>query len=160
MTGTPPIAAAIAAIVLIAAIHLHAGQPAKPTEAGERARFVGLWKGFTVEGAGERPDRGPVQLELIITERTIHGIQIKGDEREDHGQGQYTLELGENPRQLDASQTNERGRVRAYVGIYELEGDTLKWCVSPQKVRPTTFETRKGQFLLILKRDPAGPPRQ
>ena len=39
-----------------------------------------------------------------------------------------------------------------YVGIYTHEGDTLKWCVSPQQARPQTFETKKGQFLLILKR--------
>jgi hypothetical protein len=57
------------------------------------------------------------------------------------------------PGRLDAAQANERGRKRAYVGIYTLEGDTLKWCVSPQKTRPETFETKKGQFLLILKRD-------
>jgi hypothetical protein len=39
-----------------------------------------------------------------------------------------------------------------FIGIYTLEADLLKWCVSPQKVRPQTFETKKGQFLLILKR--------
>ena len=56
-----------------------------------------------------------------------------------------------NPRVLDASQTNARGRKDGWVGIYSLEGDTLKWCVS-KKTRPATFETVKGQFLLILKR--------
>jgi len=63
-------------------------EPAQtPDEQAERARFVGVWRGFTVEGKGETPDRGPVKLELTITER------------------------------------------------------------------PETFETKKGQFLLILKKD-------
>jgi len=70
----------------------------------------------------------------------------------DHGEGEFTLDLSQSPKHLDAWKTNERGRKQNYVGIYTLEGDTLKWCVSPQKVRPQTLETKKGQFLLILKR--------
>lgn len=118
----------------------------------ERARFVGVWKGFAVDGKGETPDRGPVKLELTITERRIHGIEIRGDERIDHGEGEFTLNLDAEPHHLDGTQTNERGREKTYLGIYSLDGDTLRWCVSPRKERPTTFETVKGQFLLILKR--------
>lgn len=135
---------------------LHAGLArAQPSdESAERARFVGVWQGFAVHGRGERPNEGPVQLELTITEQTIRGIQIRGSDRMDHGQGEYVLRLGADPKHLDAAKTAERGRTQAYVGIYRLEGDTLYWCVSPQKQRPKTFETQKGQFLLILHRDP------
>jgi len=94
-----------------------------------------------------------VKLELTITERTMHGIEIKGDKRIDHGVGEFTLGLTADPCHLDAAKTNERGRKQAFIGIYTLEGDTLKWCVSPQKARPETFETKKGQFLVILKRE-------
>jgi uncharacterized protein (TIGR03067 family) len=111
-------------------------------EAQERQRFVGVWKGFTVEGRGENPDRGPVKLELRITEKTIKGLEFKGTNVVDHGEGEFTLDLRQSPGCLDATQTNERGRKQTYLGIYTLEGDTLKWCVSPQKVRPKTFETR------------------
>lgn len=127
------------------------GRAAAPDEAAERTRLAGLWKGFTVEGKGENPDRGPVKLELTITDRTIHGIEIKSDQRLDHGTGEYTLVLSSDPRQLDGTRTNERGRKDTWIGIYKLEGDTLKWCVA-RRDRPTTFETKKGQFLLILKR--------
>ncbi|MCY2954419.1 MAG: TIGR03067 domain-containing protein [Planctomycetota bacterium] len=123
------------------------------SEAAERSKLVGVWKGFTVEGKGENPDRGPVKLEITITEKTMHGIQIQDDKRIDHGEGQFTLDLSADPFQLDAAQSLQGGRKRAYIGIYQLDGDVLKWCVSPQKVRPTTFETKKGQFLLILKRE-------
>jgi uncharacterized protein (TIGR03067 family) len=133
-------------------------RPSKATEEkAERAKFVGLWKGFTVEGKGENPDRGPVRLEITVTEKTMHGIQIKEDGDIDHGVGEYTLDLAADPAWLDAAKTNARGRKQAYTGIYKLEGDTLKWCVSPQKVRPETFETKKGQFLVILKRDKTKP---
>lgn len=123
-------------------------------DADARKAMVGTWRGFAVEGKGERPDRGPVKLELTITEKSIKGIQIKPDGNIDHGEGEFTFDLGADPKVLDATKTSDR-RKASYVGIYLLEGDTLKWCVSPQKTRPRTFETSKGQFLLILKRDPA-----
>jgi uncharacterized protein (TIGR03067 family) len=135
--------------------------PNAPDEKAERARLVGVWKGYTVEGKGENPDAGPVKLELTFTERTIQGIEIREAERFDHGEGEYTLQLDTEPRRLDAAKSRGAGRKQEYIGIYRLEGDTLKWCVSPRKVRPETFETVKGQYLLILKRDkPAGPGAQ
>jgi len=123
----------------------------RPDEVQMRKQLCGTWKGFAVEGKGETPDRGPVKLELTFTEQTIHGIEIKGEQNMDHGEGQYSLDLVVAPFRLDAAKVLERGRKDAWVGIYSLEGDTLKWCVS-KKQRPTTFETVKGQFLLILKR--------
>jgi len=136
-----------------AAVSPATGPSSVPRDAAERKKLAGLWKGFTVEGKGENPDRGPVKLELTITEQTMGGIEIKGTQRVDHGQGEYTLDLTTDPPQLDASKQVGPNRRQAYIGIYRIEGDTLKWCVSPQKVRPTTFETKKGQYLIILKRD-------
>lgn len=145
------------AVAILAGWVLGAADGAKPAadEAAERAKFVGVWKGYAVEGKGENPDRGPVKLELTITETTIRGIEIKGQQRVDHGEGQFTLDLAVDPKHLDGKQVNERGRGRAYIGIYKWEGDALWWCVTPQKTRPTTFETKRGQFLLILRRDKA-----
>jgi uncharacterized protein (TIGR03067 family) len=136
-------------MIILLAVCAVAGADDKDTKA--RADLTGVWKGFAVEGKGENPDRGPVQLELTITPQAIAGIQVKGEQRIDHGQGAFTLDLAADPHVLDA--TKGGPRKQAYVGIYMLDGDTLKWCVSPQKTRPTTFETKKGQFLLILKRE-------
>lgn len=138
--------------ILIVTASSRAADAPPPADAAERAKFVGVWAGYAVNGKGENPDAGPAKLELTITETTITGIEIKNGVRVDHGQGEFTLDLTADPRHLDGRQTNARGRARNYVGIYTLEGNTLKWCVSPQKERPTTFETKKGQFLLILKR--------
>lgn len=140
-------------LVLLVSAAISATEPKAAVEGQERARLVGVWKGFTVEGKGENPDRGPVKLEMTITERVIRGIQIRDKERIDHGEGEYTLNLGASPHHLDAVKTIGQGRTQSFVGVYKLEGDTLHWCVSPQKVRPESFETKKGQFLLIFKRD-------
>jgi uncharacterized protein (TIGR03067 family) len=120
----------------------------------ERKKFVGLWKGFVVEGRGENPNRGPVKLELRITEQTIKGLQFSGTNVVDHGQGEFVLDLAQNPKILDAWKTNERGRKQNFIGIYTLEGDTLKWCVSPRKTRPTEFRSGDGGFLVIVTKQP------
>jgi uncharacterized protein (TIGR03067 family) len=127
-------------------------RPASAEDAAVRKQLVGMWKGFAVEGRGERPDRGPVKLELTITETAIKGIELKGEGTINHGEGTHAFNLKESPRWLDATKTNERGRKEEYLGIYSLEGDTLKWCVSRGKQRPTEFLTAKGSFLVILKR--------
>ncbi|MBP8260247.1 MAG: TIGR03067 domain-containing protein [Verrucomicrobia bacterium] len=127
---------------------------AEPAEAKEREKMAGVWKGFTVEGRGEQPDRGPVKLELRITEKEIAGLEFKGDKVIDHGKGAYVLDLTKSPAVLDAAKVNEFGRKQEFVGIYTLEGDTLRWCVSPRKVRPKEFRTGDGGYLLILKRQP------
>lgn len=142
-------------LLLSAAVLPVSGQDAKPApteDAAVRKQLVGLWKGFAVEGRGERPDRGPVKLEITITETVIKGIEIKGEGIINHGEGTHTFNLKESPRWLDATKTNERGRKEEYLGIYSLEDDTLKWCVTRGKQRPTQFETVKGSFLVILKR--------
>ena len=46
---------------------------------------------------------------------------------------------------------SEKGET--YLGIYKIEGDTLKWCVAvPGSERPSEFATSGSDFLLVLKR--------
>ena len=144
---TPILLAALVAVAPITAAR--AGESAPTPEL-----LSGIWEGFVVEGTGENPDRGPVKLKITIDEREMHGLQFKGETVVDHGKGTFTLAGDAQPVVLDAVQTNERGRQRQYLGICSLEGDTLKWCVSPQKTRPKEFRSGDGAFLLVLKRAP------
>ncbi|MBI5383501.1 MAG: TIGR03067 domain-containing protein [Verrucomicrobia bacterium] len=119
-------------------------------DAAARKKIVGTWRGFAVEGAGEKPDQGPVKLEVTITETEISAIK---DGKEDMGAGAYKLGLAQSPQGLEGTRTRGLGPKGPYLGIFKLEGDTLKWCVAnPRYPRPTEFKTVKGQFLLILKR--------
>ncbi len=148
---------ALACLVATAAPEVFAQEADNPTtapnEAPERAQLSGVWRGFAVEGKGEKPDQGPVKLQLTFSEKTIQGTEFKGDQTIDHGQGEYTLDLATDPRWLDGAKTLMSGRKDVWLGIYKLDGNTLHWCVAKRQ-RPTTFETVKGQFLMILKRDP------
>ena len=120
-------------------------------ERQERSRLCGVWLGFAVEGKGETPDRGPVKVELTITPEVIKGRQFQGREVIDHGEGTYQLDLSKTPHALDGTKLRAGRNKDIWLGIYSLEGDTLKWCVR-KKDRPSEFETKDKAFLLILKR--------
>jgi uncharacterized protein (TIGR03067 family) len=125
---------------------------AQEPERVAREQLVGVWVGYAVEGKGETPDRGPVKLQLTISAELIKAKEFKGDEVIDHGEGSYEINLNESPRFLDGNKkTLNPKRKEVWLGIYELKGDTLKWCVG-RRTRPAVFETKKGAFLLILKR--------
>ena len=71
------------------------------------------------------------------------------------GSGTYTMTGNAKSGTLDAAQTTGPQAGRTYMGVYEVTGDTLKWCVTGRtRTRPTTMATDKGNYLLILKRQP------
>ena len=120
-------------------------------------KLDGVWRGFTVEGKGENPDRGPVHLELTIKGNHIDAKRLDG-QRLPMTEGTYKLSPGK-PMQMDGTETTARGRTRTFLGICELMGDTLRWCVAtPRNARPTEFETKRPQFLVILKRQKQPAP--
>ncbi|MBI1833172.1 MAG: TIGR03067 domain-containing protein [Planctomycetes bacterium] len=118
----------------------------------ERAKLVGVWVGYAVKGKGENPERGGVKIELIITKDTIKGVGFKGKERVDLGIGTYQLKLDKMPFQMDGDKKLDNpNRKEIHLGIYQLDGDSLKWRVG-RKERPTEFDGKDDAFLLILKR--------
>jgi hypothetical protein len=94
-----------------------------------------------------------VKLELRITRQEIPRLKFKGTNAVDYGKGAYGLDVIKSPPVLRAAKIKPRGRKEEYLGICSPEGDTLKWCISPRKARPTELPTGDGCFLLILKND-------
>ncbi len=130
-----------------------AEEPGKQDEAVPN--LDGVWTGFTVEGKGENPNRGPVHLKLTIKGDHVDAERLDG-EKLLIPEGTYKITPGK-PMQMDGTEANPRGRARPRVGVYlgiaELSGDTLKWCVAtPSNPRPTEFATKRPSFLVILKR--------
>jgi uncharacterized protein (TIGR03067 family) len=161
MNCRPCSSAGVLLLVSLAAFRSSGAYAAESSaaETKERLGLTGIWRGFAVEGRGERPDQGPAKLELTFSERTIKGIEFKGNAPVDHGEGDYLLDLATEPRRLDGSKTTLSGRQDVWMGIYKLEGDKLYWCVA-KRVRPTSFETVKGQFLMILNREKPAAERK
>lgn len=132
-------------------VWLNSAIAVEPDPADEVKKFTGTWKGYVVDGKGEKPNQGPVKLEITVKGDTITAVQ-QGSK--DLGEGTFTLKLLKDQKQIDAVRSKNPGKGQTFLGIYSLEGDTLKWCVTTRKKeRPTEFITKTGQFLLILKRD-------
>ena len=118
-----------------------------------RPDLNGVWQGFVVEGKGEQPDQGPTHLELTIKGNHIGAKRLDG-EGGSLGEGNYKLVPG-RLMLMNATEAGNRGKRRTYLGICTVEPDLLKWCVAtPGNKRPTDFQTRGQQVLLILKRQP------
>jgi len=115
---------------------------ARKNDAEARKNLVGTWKG--------RVDEGATGHLLTFTTTGISGTK---DRKQYLGAGTFKLDLTQKPWRMDATGTKGPQRGRKYLGIYSLEDDVLKWCVSlPGSERPKEFATKESQFLLILKR--------
>jgi uncharacterized protein (TIGR03067 family) len=127
---------------------------AQAAEAAERKKLEGVWVG-RVLNAGGRDKSGSGALvwfsEFVIKDGRITARDAKGVGM---GSGTYKLNLGTNPKTLDAVGIAGRNAGRTYLGIYKLGGDTLEWCAAnPGIKRPTAFFTRNQvQFHMVLKR--------
>lgn len=124
--------------------------------ASDLKALQGTWRGWVVEGKGTRPDAGVINIEMVIKGDTIVARRLGGKAVGDGdalGEGTFTLKVDGKLKTMDAVRTSTPMKGAKYFGIYDVEGNTLKWCVRMRKEdRPTEFVTQKGQFLMILKK--------
>lgn len=138
--------------------------PARPTPTGgasstprgnaENSRLSGVWRGWVVRGRGENPNEGEMEVELTIEGNRIVGREL-GTQRAPGGlgAGTFTMTGNGNSGNLDADGTDGPQDGRHFQGIYELQGDTLRWCVSNRgRQRPTAMATDRGNYLMILRK--------
>ena len=121
-------------------------------DAAERKKLEGTWQGFVVDGAGQNPKQGRVRItEMVIT---ADKITSKGGQGESLGVGTFKLGVSGDLKTIDGIGTGGPAANKTYLGIYSVDGDTLKWCTSnPGKARPDQFKTvPPSQAYLILTR--------
>ena len=133
------------------ALAQQAGRP-DPVKA-EWKRLEGVWEGYVVEGRGEKADRGPFRLRLTVAGETMTAVDLNNGNK-NLGTGKLALDPTGPLRQLDAfGAVFPAKREKSFLGVYQLDGDTLRWCVgNKQDVRPEEFRSFNGNFLLVLKR--------
>jgi uncharacterized protein (TIGR03067 family) len=111
--------------------------------------------------AGER-DGQPFPADFLKGSKRV----AKGDETTVMLQGQlllkakFTLDPAKSPKTIDYAVTGGPHTGKTQLGIYELGGDTVKFCFSiPGKERPTGFSTKPndGRTLSTWKRAQSGP---
>lgn len=107
-----------------------------------------------VEGRGDDPKQRRMRIELTIKGNTITGIE---DGKKDLGEGTFTVKHTRDGKFMDTTRTKGTASRpgTTYLGVYTLEGNTLRWCVGnpPGRERPSELRSKTGQLLMILTKE-------
>lgn len=122
--------------------------PAKPGNSSNNANNgPTTWRG-QIQGRG--------QIELVINGNQIVGREMgPGGQVNDLGSGTYTMTGDGKVGNMDAVYTTGPQQGDVCLGIYQMNGDTLQWCVNNRGQRPQGFSTGNGSWLMQLTRVPA-----
>src|SRR5690242_11212973 len=75
-----------------------AQEPRRPDARAELKKLEGVWEGFAVEGKGERPNQGPLNIRLTIKGDKMTGFDIRGNK--EMGSGTFKLDLSNPVKQM------------------------------------------------------------
>ena len=132
--------------ILVATTLFAAGEKPK----SDHERLQGSWVVVSAEEAGQqRP--GDVGLQAIFTPDIL---TFQKDKQDPMGM-KYSLDSTRKPKAIDTTHEINPGKPIIQLGVYSLNGDTLKLCLeSAGKPRPAKLETKTKDtsILFILKR--------
>ncbi len=113
---------------------------------GEWSMMSGEANGFSMPK--ETVDRGKRVAKNGETTITIGG-QV-------YFKAKISIDPSKKPKAIDYAMTEGPTKGKTHLGIYELDGDTVKFCfAAPGKDRPTEFTAKEGseRTLSVWKRD-------
>ena len=141
------IAAVIAVLVLAGA------SGAQDAVKKEMAQLEGTWSMVSGEANGLSLPRDAVQSGKRVAKDGETTITIGGQV---FFKAKFTIDPARKPKAIDYTMTEGPTKGKTHLGIYELEGDTVKFCfAAPGKDRPTEFTANEGsdRALSVWKRD-------
>jgi uncharacterized protein (TIGR03067 family) len=118
----------------------------------EAKKFQGTWTIESSVTGGQEIPRDLLKGFIVIYEGDQHTVK-NGDKVIQVGT--QTIDPSKSPRTIDVTMTEGPNKGAVMLGIYEIDGDTLKACFDPQgKKRPTEFKSAPGSqnFVNVHKR--------
>ncbi|HZT79683.1 MAG TPA: TIGR03067 domain-containing protein [Gemmataceae bacterium] len=115
--------------------------------AKEAKKFQGTWVFVSMERDGKQQPKGDEVMTV-----TIQGdkFTVKRGDKFFHS-GTQKLYPARKPKAIDARITEGEGKGTTMLGIYELDGDTLKVCFDEEgKARPTEFKSKPNSSLFVV----------
>lgn len=125
----------------------------RPAVEDDLAGLQGHWSMVSVERDGQAYPGGPGSTRVAEGDETT--VTVGGQL---FMKAKFTLDPAKTPKAIDYAVTGGPYSGQRQLGIYELHGDTVKFCFAvPGKDRPTEFSTQAGdgRTLSVWKRDPA-----
>jgi uncharacterized protein (TIGR03067 family) len=118
----------------------------------EVRKFQGTWTLESSETGGKEIPARDLKGFILTFEGDKHTLKM-GDEVVQVGT--QKLDPSKSPKAIDVTMTEGPNKGAVMLGIYEIDGDTLKVCFDPQgKRRPTEFKSVAGSqnFVNVHKR--------
>jgi RNA polymerase sigma factor (sigma-70 family) len=117
----------------------------------DKEKLQGTWHAVSGEAEGKDVSEEFVKkLSIVFAGDKITLAGLVRGENEKGVEGTFKLDPTAKPKAIDINITNKEDAV----GIYELEGDTLKLCIveAANNERPSEFAGKNRQVLIVLKR--------
>ncbi len=118
----------------------------------ELKKFQGTWTFESSEAGGQQMPAGELKELVLIFEGVKHIVK-KGNEVIQVGT--QKIHPSQSPKAIDVTLTEGVSKGAVLLGIYEINGDTLKVCFDIEgKKRPTEFKSAPGSqtFVNVHKR--------
>lgn len=118
----------------------------------EVRKFQGTWTFESSEAGGKALPASELKGFILTFEGDKHTVK-KGDEVIQSGI--QKLDPSKSPKAIDVTMTEGVNKGAVMLGIYEIDGDTLKVCFDAEgKKRPTQFKSAPGSatFVNVHKR--------
>jgi uncharacterized protein (TIGR03067 family) len=116
--------------------------------------MAGTWRVLSIEKDGKKTTAE--QLEKTRSIFNADGSAMVQREGKTIIQGNFKIDPTKKPKQSEATYTEGELKGKTVLGIYEVDGDSMKICYAfPGKDRPTEFSSKEGSghVLIIYKRD-------
>jgi uncharacterized protein (TIGR03067 family) len=139
---------AIAALAVVVGVSMLTALAQNEQAAQDRKKLQGTWV------AAE----GPKGMQMTCSENKWT-LRANEDGEEQFAKGTFTIDPTQDPKTMDLTVVEAKGKeVERYIGktsraIYEVSGDTFKWCANEpgKEDRPKAFAAQDGdrRFLLV-----------
>lgn len=129
------------------------GDPSAPDVKQDMARLEGEWSMVSGEIDGQQLPEESRQGAKRVAKAGETTVTING---EIFMKAKFTIDPRKKPKTIDYLFTEGPTKGKRQLGIYELDGDTVKFCFSgPDKERPSEFSTQEGsnRTLSVWKRN-------
>ena len=139
----------IAALALLLGAALGAQSPAEK----EMARLEGEWSMVSGEASGQSLPPEMVKTAKRVAKDAETTVTMGGRV---YFKAKFKVDPTKKPKTIDYTMTEGPTKGKTHLGIYELDGDTLKFCfAAPGKERPTDFAAAEGsdRTASVWKRD-------
>lgn len=139
----------LAVVFLVTASRSGARDDAKK----EMAQLEGEWSMVAGEADGMAMPKAMVSTGKRVAKDGETAISMAG---RIYFKAKFSIDSAKKPKAIDYVMTEGPTKGKTHLGIYELEGDTLKFCfAAPGRDRPTEFSAKEGsqQTLSVWKRE-------